>query len=227
MNGMLAFACAIIAYLNNSAYIVVSNEASANEGNIAGTTINHQYSKSYEFERDFEQYLQKYLCEKIHYFSLLRCLNEYEIVQKFIKFPSYLKIFRSCNVGTKTNSWCGHCAKCLYIYIMLYPFIAKDKLVEIFGRDLLNDNSLGETFYGLINPDATKPFECVGTREEINYSLHLAVQNLHGSQDEEVPSLLKWYRDNVYNPNSSWSVANFFNPEHNIPQQYLNALLNL
>ncbi len=221
-SGMLAFACTIIAYLNNLEYIVVSNEASANEGNIANTTINHQYSKSYEFEHDFETYLQTYLCDKIHYFSLLRCMNEFQIVQKFVKFPSYLNIFRSCNVGTKTNSWCGHCAKCLYVYIMLYPFIDKEKLIGIFGRDLLDDMTLGQVFYSLINPDITKPFECVGTRDEINYALRLAISTYGAAP---LPQLLEWYRQNVnYTPSD---VANYFNPEHNIPEQYLKALLAL
>lgn len=225
-SGMLAFACAIICYLNNLKYIVVSNEASANEGNIAGTTINHQYSKSYEFEKDFNDYLQTYLCDKMQYFSLLRCMNEFQIVQKFVKFPSYLKIFRSCNVGTKTNSWCGHCAKCLYVYIMLYPFVGKDRLVEIFGRDLLDDETMGQIFVGLINPDATKPFECVGTREEINYAIKLAIED--ESAPQPLPKLLEWYRTSYnYNPTTQYDVAGYFNSEHNIPEEYLKALLAL
>ncbi|MCQ2570741.1 MAG: hypothetical protein MJ154_00620 [Candidatus Saccharibacteria bacterium] len=225
-SGMLAFACAIICYLNNIKYIVVSNEASANEGNIAGTTINHQYSKSYEFERDFETYLQTYLCEKIHYFSLLRSMNEFQIVQKFIKFPSYLKAFRSCNVGTKTNSWCGHCAKCMYVYIMLYPFVAKDRLIEIFGRDLLDDESMGQIFYSLIAPDTTKPFECVGTREEINYSIKIAIE----SEDapKPLPKLLQWYyKSYSYNPTVQYTVPQYYNSQHNIPEEYLKALYAL
>lgn len=225
-SGMLAFACAIICYLNNLKYIVVSNEASANEGNIAGTTINHQYSKSYEFEKDFNNYLQTYLCEKMQYFSLLRCMNEFQIVQKFVKFPSYLKIFRSCNVGTKTNSWCGHCAKCLYVFIMLYPFVGKDRLVEIFGRDLLDDETMGQIFVGLINPDTTKPFECVGTREEINYAIKLAIED--ESAPQPLPKLLEWYRTSYnYNPTTQYNVADYFNSEHNIPEEYLKALLAL
>ena len=225
-SGMLAFACAIICYLNNLKYTVVSNEASANEGNIAGTTINHQYSKSYEFEKDFNNYLQTYLCEKMQYFSLLRCMNEFQIVQKFVKFPSYLKIFRSCNVGTKTNSWCGHCAKCLYVYIMLYPFVGKDRLVEIFGRDLLDDETMGQIFVGLINPDTTKPFECVGTREEINYAIKLAIED--ENTPKPLPKLLEWYRTSYnYNPTTQYNVADYFNSEHNIPEEYLKALLAL
>jgi hypothetical protein len=217
----LAFASYIIAYLNNKANIVLSNEASANEGNVKGTNINHQYSKSIEFENDFRSYTATYLCDKIQYFSLLRCINEYQIVKKFIKFPSYLSVFRSCNVGTKTNSWCGNCAKCLYVYIMLYPFLHKEQLIEIFGRDLLDDTSLAQVFNSLINPDTTKPFECVGTREEINYALKLAVED--ESTSTPLPKLLEWYRAN-YNPAIQYNVADYYNAEHNIPEEYLKAL---
>ena len=220
-SGMLAFACTIVAYLNNIKYIVVSNEASANEGNIQGSGVNHQYSKSFEFEKDFDNYLRSYLCDKMQYFSLLRCMNEFQIVEKFIKFPSYLKVFRSCNVGTKTNSWCGNCAKCLYVYIMLYPFLHKEQLIEIFGRDLLDDTSLAQIFNSLINPDTTKPFECVGTREEINYALKLAVED--ESASTPLPKLLEWYRAN-YNPTIQYNVADYYNAEHNIPEEYLKAL---
>ena len=219
----LAFASIIIAYLNNKANIVLSNEASANEGNVKGTNINHQYSKSIEFENDFRNYVASYLCDKIQYFSLLRCMNEYQIVQKFIKFPSYLSVFRSCNVGTKTNSWCGHCAKCLYVYIMLYPLVSYDQLTEIFGHDLYDDLSLGQTFVGLIDPDATKPFECVGTREEINYAVKQAIEQ---AGKDKLPQLLEWYRKN-YNYNPTSDVENYFNQQHNIPPEHLKALLEL
>ena len=41
-------------------YILLSNESSANESNVDGTKINHQYSKTYEFECDFNEYTKKY-----------------------------------------------------------------------------------------------------------------------------------------------------------------------
>ncbi len=217
----LAFAAYIAAYLNKKANIVLSNEASANEGNIAGSTINHQYSKSFEFENDFQNYTNRYFTNKIRYFSLLRCLNEYEIVQRFIRYPIYLNIFRSCNVGTRENKWCGHCAKCLYVFIMLYPFVSLDKLVKIFGGNLFDDASLSGTLAGLVRPDAAKPFECVGTKEEINYCMSLAVSNTQG----ELPALLKWYKDNIYNPNIVYNVRNYYNKEHHIPDEYLQLIL--
>ena len=148
----------------------------ANESNVAGTSINHQYSKSYEFEKDFQNYAEYYLTDKIHYFSLLRCWNEYTICQKFLQFPQYLRLFRSCNAGAKENKWCGHCAKCLYVYIMLYPWVEKSTLQAIFGHDLLDDETLLDTFNGLVFPETIKPFECVGTKAEVCYTLDLAVQ---------------------------------------------------
>lgn len=218
----LAFAGYIMAYLNKKANIILSNEASANEGNIAGTNINHQYSKSFEFENDFQWYANTYFTDQIRYFSLLRCLNEFEIVQKFIRHPIYLNIFRSCNVGTKENKWCGHCAKCLYVFIMLYPFISMSKLEQIFGGNLFNDESLMTTLAGLIHPDETKPFECVGTKEEINYSMKLAIEHTEG----RLPKLLQWYKDNFYNPNTVYNVENYYNPEHHIPREYLDLIMN-
>lgn len=220
----LAFAALIMAYLNNKKYIPVSNEASANQGNIAGTNVNHQYSKSFEFERDFQNYVNYYLTDKILYFSLLRCMNEYQICQKFLQFPQYLTIFRSCNVGTKENKWCGHCAKCLYVYIMLYPFVEKAKLESIFGHNLLDDESLLETFNGLVFPETIKPFECVGTKEEICYSLDLVVQN---QNPENLPYLLRLYQANAFGKTPYGDIPNYFNPENSIPEEHLRMLQSL
>ena len=215
----LAFASLIMAFLNQKKYIVLSNEASANEGNVAGTTINHQYSKSFEFERDFDNYVKTFLTDRIHYFSLLRCLNEYQIVQLFIKHPLYLDVFRSCNVGQRENRWCGHCAKCLYVYIMLYPFVPDTKLWQIFGRNMLEDTELVGLLRGLTHPDATKPFDCVGTRQEICYAIEKGL----ALKPTQRPALYDYY-DKQLRIKVDDDIEQFFNPEHNIPPEYLNLL---
>ena len=217
----LAFATIIMAYLNKKAYVVLSNESSANEGNIPGTTINHQYSKSFEFEADFQNYVSNFLTRKIYYFSLLRPLNEFQIMQRFLRNPAYLGVFRSCNAGTRTNSWCSHCAKCLYVYIMLYPFLSQGQLDNIFDHNLLDDTSLLQTFIGLVMPDASKPFECVGTREEINFSLRLAID-----RGRTEPCLIQYYAQNLYDPTQNYNVMNYFDPNHHIPESYLPLILN-
>ena len=58
-SAMLAFVSYFVAYLLSKKYIALSNENSANESNVVGEKINHQYSKSFEFECDFEEYAEK------------------------------------------------------------------------------------------------------------------------------------------------------------------------
>lgn len=97
-SSMLAFLSYFISYILGKKYIALSNESSANESNVQGEKINHQYSKSYEFEQDFANYSKKYLKSDIKYFSFLRPLNELQIAKIFSKHKKYHKIFKSCNV---------------------------------------------------------------------------------------------------------------------------------
>lgn len=162
-SSMLAFLAYLIAYLTGKKYVALSNESSANESNVEGENINHQYSKSFEFEQDFREYADKYLNAGVEYFSMLRPLNELQIAMLFAKNEKYHKIFRSCNVGSKSTpwEWCGICPKCLFVYIILSPFLYKEKLVEIFKDDLYERKSLLNTFIELCGYGETKPFECV------------------------------------------------------------------
>ncbi len=217
----LSMASFLMAYLTNKKYIVLSNEASANEGNVKGTKINHQYSKSYEYEKDFREYAEKYLTNKIEYFSLLRCWNEYEIVQEFMKHKEYLNVFRSCNRGTKENVWCNHCSKCLYVYIMLYPYLTEKELGQIFSNPMLEDVSLEEVFQSLVLEDVDKPFECVGEKEEINYSLQKALE----LKKEKIPYLLKQYKEKYnFSIVPPERIEKYFNHQHFIPSEYLEIL---
>ena len=216
ISSIISMSSFILAYLNNKKYICLSNEASANEGNFEGLNVNHQYSKSFEYEMDFYNYSKKYLNPNINYFSLLRGLNESEIVDLFLEHKEYLNIFRSCNRGTKENKWCNHCSKCLYVYIMLYPYLTKEELSKVFDHDLLDDKDLEEDFIGLIDDSKLKPFECVGTRLEINYALQKSLAK------EELPYLLRLYKESyMKNPIDSDMVKKYFNKDNNIPEEYM------
>ena len=71
-SAMAAFASYLTALIYERKYITLSNESSANESTIKGSTVNHQYSKTFEFEKDFHEYCKRYLTLDIQYFSLLR-----------------------------------------------------------------------------------------------------------------------------------------------------------
>jgi len=172
-SAMLAFYTLLVSYGTGVRDIALSNEASANEPTVLGTEVNHQYSKSEEFERDFQKYLLKYMNDCAYYYSALRNLSELQIAEKFAQHPQYFSVFRSCNVGSKENRWCCNCPKCLFAYIILAPFIDKNRRLEIFGEDLLNKKEMKLYFYQLIGKQVTKPFECVGTVEEVVTALRM------------------------------------------------------
>lgn len=216
-SAVVAFLSYLTAYIYGKKYIVLSNEASANEATVLDTKINHQYSKTYEFENDFNCYTQKFFGIDIHYFSLLRPLSEFQIALLFSHYPKYHFIFRSCNVGSKNEKWewCCHCPKCLFVYIILSPFLYPDKLVSIFGEDLYSNKELLPIFLELLGYSETKPFECVGTYGEARYAVSLTIQKL----GDQLPYLLFYYKEH-YPLELSTHFEREFNTEHNLPKEF-------
>ena len=194
-SALLAFISVLVAFGSRSKYIALSNENSANESTVPGTNINHQYSKSIEFERDFRNYVTENLNDKVKYFSFLRPLSELQIAKLFAECEAYHPVFRSCNVGSKTDSWCGHCPKCLFTWIILSPFLSCERLTAIFGKDLMADASLRPIFEELNGTAAVKPFECVGTVEEVR----ACMEAVEGNR-KQVNEILHRFNDDHFLP---------------------------
>ncbi len=216
-SALIAFVSYLCAYLQNKKYIILSNESSSNEPTILGTKINHQYSKTYEFENDFNEYTKKYFNIDIKYFSMLRYINEFQIALIFSKYKKYHKIFKSCNVGSKEAvwKWCCNCPKCLFTYIMLSPFLYKDDLVDIFGEDLYENKDLLNTLLELSGHAEKKPFECVGTYGEVRYALSLIINKLK----DNLPYLLKYYKEN-FNDENDIKYEYEYNLENNLEDKF-------
>jgi UDP-N-acetyl-alpha-D-muramoyl-L-alanyl-L-glutamate epimerase len=163
----IALACAVLAGFDT---IAMSNEHSASAPNLVvdGIVINHQFSKSLEFEEDFAAYVQNHVTPSIAYFSMLRPLSEIAIARRFARHRQYFEIFRSCNTAFRQSpaergrQWCCDCPKCRFVFLALSPFVAKPQLIAIFGRDLLDDETQCDGFAELCGLRAHKPFECVG-----------------------------------------------------------------
>lgn len=188
----LAFASSTVAYLYGQENILLGNEASSEEENLTylGYKINHQYSKSLEFEQKFDQYSREHLFanrEKNQipkYLSLLRSLSELEITEKLCQFAAndsrfkkILSSFRSCNVGQKDDLWCHDCPKCAFVFSMLSAFLDEEFVQQnIFHGDLFAKKSLEQTFLDLAGFGLKKPFECVGTFAEVRQALTMAYQ---------------------------------------------------
>lgn len=194
-SAIVAFSAEITAFLHGLKYIVLSNEASANESTVVGEEVNHQYSKSFEFERDFHSYEEKFLKTDAYYFSFLRPLSEFQIAKMFVSHKKYLSVFRSCNLGGKVSPdiWCGECPKCLFVCLILSPFLTHDELCCIFGRDMLNDPDMLSYFIELVGKSDHKPFECVGSIDEVRLAISLAIRNIE-EKGGELPLLFTEFK---------------------------------
>lgn len=154
--------------------IAFSNERSASSATLEydGQEINHQWSKGWEFERDFGEWVTRHVASDLHYYSLLRPWSELAIARRFSSFSGYDDVFSSCNrnfrlLGPKpADRWCGHCPKCHFVFLALAPFMPKPRLLSIFGRNLLDDSSQATGFDALLEFRDHKPFECVGEGRE-------------------------------------------------------------
>lgn len=189
ISAVFAFIGYLTAVLYDYSYVAVGNEYSSNFGNIIykGETINHQWSKSAEFETLFQKYTQSFFSPNITYFSLLRPFHEIRIAQMFSQHKNYFPLFTSCNRSFRVHKkraaelWCGECAKCVFVFTLLSAFLSKKELLGIFKKNLFEDEKLVSMFADVLGFGTMKPFDCVGTFEEARAALFLARSKFAGS----------------------------------------------
>lgn len=205
ISGVIAFVLVTGAYLYDYGAIIMSNEKSANEGNtfLDGIEINHQRSKSYQFESDFSQYITKYLSPDLKYFSLLRGMYEIKIAKTFAQYPQYFDIFSSCNNNfkiiesnkTTDHRRCGVCPKCAFVYTTLRPFLSDADTQRIFGQELYDNPALIPLYKELLGIDGIKPFECVGTNEEVMYAMYLSYKKIKNIP--QIPPIMELFKHEI------------------------------
>ncbi len=161
----------IVAILSGYRDLVMSNEQSANEATLIyqDVPINHQYSKSSEFERDYQALLSAHFRQGPCYYSLLRPYGELRISELFAAsaFGKYQDVFCSCNraytIQSERMSWCGQCPKCAFTFLALTPFVVRSELEALFGgKNLLLEPVLAPIYRQLLGIEGDKPLECVG-----------------------------------------------------------------
>lgn len=227
ISSCIAFISYLTAYVNGIKYVVLSNESSANEASVKGTNINHQYSKSLEFENDFRYFTKNYLTKEIEYFSLLRPLNELQIMKIFTKYPKYFQHFISCNNGGKsknigkTDGWCLNCPKCLFVYLLMSNFISQEEMIKIFRENLLDKKEMLPYFLELTGKSQTKPFECVGTIDEVVY----VVNNLINNFKAPLPYLLDYYNKQYETKKPNNNLLKNIDKNNNVPKKLLDLVI--
>jgi hypothetical protein len=105
--------------------------------------------------------------------SYLRDRSELWVAQAFSELEQYHHVFRSCNraftqaPGERAAQWCGECDKCLFVNLVLAPFLSRPALREIFDSEPLSDPAREAQLRTLVGLGAEhKPFECVGDPDE-------------------------------------------------------------
>jgi len=159
--------------------IAMAIERSASEATVSvdAVPVNHQYSKSLEFEQLLRALVAGSISRGITYGSALRPYSELAIARTFARLTGYHDAFCSCNTVFRETApagqrWCGQCPKCRFVGLMLAPFLGRDELTAIIGTDMFADPGQVPGFAALMS-DEDKPFECVGERGESAAALRL------------------------------------------------------
>ncbi len=179
--------------------VLVSNERSADAAtrSVDGWHVNHQYSKTAAFQRLLDAALLETGCTT-RVVSFLRPLSELAIARGVAREPGLVANVTSCNAAYALDGpgdgWCGRCDKCRFVQLALAPFSERERLTADLGFDALGDPDQVAGFAAMLDP-GTKPFECVGTVEEVRLALDLlatqaqwrgaaAVRTLAGTEGE-------------------------------------------
>jgi hypothetical protein len=160
--------------------VAMANERSASTGNVSwnGVDVNHQFSKSLRAERLMRAALDETGVD-VDYFSVLRPASELAIARAFSRMTDYHEAFSSCNTNFRLSGiapsqrWCCDCPKCRFVFLVMAPFSEPGHLREIFGHDMLDDDSQFDGFALLTASGGLKPFECVGEEEESRAAMRM------------------------------------------------------
>ncbi len=216
---------ALAALLRGVDQVVFSNERSASYGSVIEGTgeVNHQWSKGWDCERAFGEYLQKHVAADLRYYSLLRPLSELAVARQFARGDRYDAHFSSCNrnfhiLGERPASrWCGVCPKCHFVFLALAPFMTKPRLVSIFGRNLLDDPAQTDGFDALLEYRNHKPFECVGEGRESRAAMAALAERAEWREDALVERFAREIRPQLAGEELRIEPLLALEGEHRVP----------
>ena len=145
----------VVAALVGADEVVMANERDASLPTrvVDGEPVNHQYSKSWDFERRFDAAVRAEV-GGIDVYSLLRPVPEALIFGRIATMTDLLPRLSSCNRvrtrggGQRQRGGAGatRARSAPYSFLGLAAHLPPDVLVPIFGRNLLDDGALLDEF---------------------------------------------------------------------------------
>lgn len=88
---------------------------------------------------------------------------------------------------------------------------------------MFENKDMLQTFLELTGNGDTKPFDCVGTFEEVNFAISKTIQNIE-SQNRNLPYLLKYYKDHYKLVDTKEDITKRYNNENNLNEEQNNML---
>lgn len=180
VTAMVTLLASIAAVASGRGGVALSNEYSSSIPNLRwyNADINHQWSKSWAAEELIADAIAERVSDELVVASFLRDRSELWVAQSFSRYEQYHLVFRSCNRAftqvseRRAAAWCGECDKCLFINLILAPFMSRAALRDIFNSEPLSDPARARQLRTLVGIGLDyKPFECVGDPDECAVAL--------------------------------------------------------
>jgi len=190
----LAFAAMLAGYLRGNGPVMAGNSRSDDEPNVRsylGRPVNHQWTKSYEFEAAARSYRDRWLPGAPGYSSPLRPLYEVQIIASLAgDVDAYLRTV-SCN-RAPGGGWCRSCAKCAWVFLATAALFGHDLAIRKTGGDMFADPALSGVYQEMAGLTGVKPFECTGSEDEVRAAIQAVG---HGRPPDAYPALAACLRD--------------------------------
>jgi len=190
----LAFAAMLTGYLRGNGPVMAGNSRSDDEPNVRsylGRPVNHQWTKSSDFETAVRTYRDRWLPGVPGYSSPLRPLYEVQIIASLAgDVDAYLRTV-SCNQA-RGGGWCRSCAKCAWVFLATAALFGHDLAIRKTGGDMFADPALSGVYQEMAGLTGVKPFECTGSEDEVRAAIQAVG---HGQPPDAYPALAACLRD--------------------------------
>lgn len=167
----LGLSAVILAISHGIGLVCAGNTRSDDDPNLRdqGLDVNHQWTKSLDFELELNRLLSILGISEVQYFSILRPFYELQVIKVMLNNSSALSHIQSCN--RVRRGYCLRCAKCAWIGLALSVSVSNDEARLLMNGDVFGHDQAESLFRSMAGLEGTKPFECTGSEVEVRACL--------------------------------------------------------